>query len=123
MEKMKSFNTGTECTLKEPVFCTMGRSSQSRSGRNIPNNFEEFINSIIDKNEQKKVLNYVKLSAWQRAKGYFLEVLCLLASFKNSQPYGQKNYSIDIFKKVGPIPILKEGKKRYIWCQPTHKQN
>lgn len=108
--KMKEYLEQTKLTYLQ---------EQRRSGRNIPTNFEEYMNSITNKNEQKKLLNYVKLSAWQRAKGYFLEVLCLLASFKNSQPYSQKTYSIDVFRKVGPIPILKEGKKRYIWCQPS----
>jgi hypothetical protein len=95
---------------------------QRRIGRSNETDFDTYIKSLSDENEQKKLLNYVKLNAWRDAKGYFVEILCLLSYLSKFQPTDSRVTSYNIFQKVGPIPIIDDGKKRYLWYQPTVKE-
>jgi len=92
-----------------------------RLGRINAGDFEGYFNNITDRDEQKKLLNYLKLRAWQISKGYFLETLCLLAVLKKFRPAASKTNDFLLFKKIGPIPISDKGKLIFLWYQPTVK--
>jgi hypothetical protein len=91
---------------------------QRRAGVAL-SSFDSHYKSIGQKGDwqAKLLLNRVKLSAWNQLRGGLLEALSVLTVLHTSQSNKYQQIT-NLIGKIGPIEIIEEGIKRFLWTQP-----
>lgn len=81
--------------------------------------FDEYLKSSSSTNEVKTKSNYAKTLAWNKVKGNFLELLCLLSILSPTKPIEKCCTIKNVFHSLGPIPIVEDGIVKNVWTQQT----
>ncbi len=89
-----------------------------RSRQNL-DSFDQFLKKSKNENERKTRLNYAKLRSWDKIKGSFLELLCLLSTLSSVRSSNSVRTVRNVFRSVGPIRIFEEGFYKNLWTQQT----
>jgi len=90
---------------------------QRRSG-GIFESFRSYVSELSNSRQTTVLDNYVTVRAWSLVKGRYLEVLCLLVTLSGMESEGFQEI-MNVFGKVGPLPVIDEGQRRFTWTQPT----
>ncbi len=93
-------------------------STLNKSGSSFAT-FTEYLKKSSNENQRKTKLNYAKLLAWNKVKGHFFELLCLLSTLSSSEQIEQLHNIENVFQGVGPIPIVENSTIKNIWTQQT----
>ena len=87
-----------------------------RSGQTL-RSFKEYLNNSKSEEQRKTRLNYAKLATWNRVKGHFLELLCLLTTLSQMKSSRVGSEVHNLFSKIGPLEVTDEGMSKSIWTQ------
>ena len=90
---------------------------QRRSG-GIFRSFTSYVSKLSNREQTTVLENYLTVRAWSLVKGRYLEVLCLLVTLGGMESEGFQEI-MNVFGKVGPLSVLDEDQRRFIWTQPT----
>ncbi|HNP84259.1 MAG TPA: hypothetical protein PKN47_22580 [Nitrospira sp.] len=90
---------------------------QKKAGNHFAT-IEDFIANTPDINVQKVRRNYLRLMAWRRVKGQFLESLCLMSTLTRMIPQ-EKSFEVCLFAQEGPLPVQDQGVPCFIWTQQS----
>jgi len=81
--------------------------------------FDQYLSEASNVNEHNTRLNYAKLTAWNKLKGRFFELLCLVSNLSDALSTDTVKTVGEVFNQLGPIDIIHEGVECNIWTQQT----
>ena len=109
----EALNQRFRATRERAEAAFLGR--QQRAGRSW-RSISQFLDGARQPAERAHRENYVKLLTWRASKGSFLEAICLLAALTRFRPAGNAG-SIDLFGRNGPIPVLSDRQRVFLWTR------